>query len=185
MKNKNIYRIVLFIILFIFIYYERTEIENDLPQVENIATEAEIEIEDPQEGEIYYVSRVVDGDTFKIDKLGTIRLIGIDTPETVDPRKEVQCYGVEASNKAKELLEGKEITLEFDNSQGDVDNYGRILAYVYMEDGRMFNEVMILEGYAHEYTYNTPYKYQNEFKIAENNARESKLGLWGPICADN
>lgn len=131
----------------------------------------------------FQVVDVVDGDTIKISLSGsqkTLRLIGIDTPETVDPRKTVQCFGKEASNKAKELLSGKRVRIESDPTQGDLDKYGRTLAYVYREDGLFFNKYMIEQGYAHEYTYDLPYKYQTDFKAAEGYARENQLGLWSP-----
>lgn len=134
------------------------------------------------QGEYYKVLDVVDGDTIKIEEVGTVRAIGIDTPETVDPRKDIECFGMEASNKAKDLLENQLVRIEFDESQGAVDKYGRVLAYIYLEDGRMFNEIMIKEGYAHEYTYDSEYKYQSDFKIAETFAKESQKGLWGVIC---
>lgn len=129
----------------------------------------------------YRVVKVVDGDTLTLEKDGekvTIRLIGLDTPETVDPRKPVQCFGNEASQKAKELLDGANISLETDASQGTYDKYGRMLAYVFLSDGTLFNEYMIAEGYGHEYTYSEPYKYQSRFKAAEQRAREEKKGLW-------
>ncbi len=136
----------------------------------------------------FSVTKVVDGDTFKVSIDGlekTIRLIGLDTPETVDPRKPVQCFGIEASNKAKELLSGKKVKLEADPSQGDLDKYGRLLRYAFLEDGTSFNKWMIANGYGHEYTYNLPYKYQTEFKEAERLARENKLGLWADnVCVD-
>lgn len=131
----------------------------------------------------YSVSNVVDGDTVKINMDGqitTLRLIGMDTPEIVDPRKSVQCFGKEASNKAKELLVGKKVRIEKDSTQGEVDKYGRTLAYVHLESGLFFNKYMIEQGYAHEYTYDTSYKYQSEFKTAQKNAQSNKLGLWSP-----
>jgi micrococcal nuclease len=131
----------------------------------------------------YSVTDVVDGDTVKININGTIetlRLIGLDTPETVDPRKEVQCFGKEASNKGKELLTGKKVRLEKDPTQGDKDKYGRTLAYIYTESGIFYNKYMIEQGYAHEYTYNSAYKYQAEFKQAQRNAEANKVGLWSP-----
>lgn len=131
----------------------------------------------------YSVTSVVDGDTIKIDKNGTVitlRLIGMDTPETVDPRKPVQCFGKEASNKAKELLSGKKVRIEMDPTQGEFDKYDRTLAYVYRDDGLFYNKYMIEQGYAHEYTYNTPYKYQVEFKAAQKAAQAAQLGLWFP-----
>ncbi len=131
----------------------------------------------------YSVTEVVDGDTIKINIGGittTLRLIGLDTPETLDPRKPVQCFGKEASNKAKELLSGKKVRIEKDSTQGELDKYGRTLAYVYREDNLFYNKYMIEQGYAHEYTYNTPYKYQADFKVAEKSARENQKGLWSP-----
>ncbi len=127
------------------------------------------------------VVKVVDGDTLAVlmnGKSVTLRLIGLDTPETVDPRKPVQCFGKAASDKAKEMLTGKAVRLEYDASQGTLDKYGRTLAYVFLSDGTNFNQYMIAEGYGHEYTYNLPYKYQSEFKAAEKSAREQKKGLW-------
>lgn len=133
--------------------------------------------------EYYSVSSVVDGDTIKVNVSGTIetlRLIGMDTPETVDPRKPVQCFGKEASNKAKELLTGKKVRIEKDSTQGDFDKYNRRLAYIYREDGLFYNKYMIEQGYAHEYTYNVPYEYQAEFKVAQKSAQDNLRGLWSP-----
>lgn len=132
--------------------------------------------------DVYYkVTKVIDGDTLHIDYDGVdekVRLIGINTPETTDPRKEVECFGREASNRMKDLAEGKIVRIEHDESQALRDAYNRLLAYVYLEDGEMLNRKMIAEGYAYEYTYMTPYKYQSEFKKAQNIARASERGLW-------
>ncbi len=129
----------------------------------------------------YQVVRVVDGDTIDVhisDQTKRLRLIGIDTPETVDPNKPIQCYGPEASAKAKELLMGNFVNLEEDATQGDADKYGRLLRYVFLKDSTNFYKWMIENGYAREYTYSTPYKYQDEFKAAEVAAKASKVGLW-------
>ena len=134
---------------------------------------------------IFDVVKVVDGDTIDVSINGTverIRLIGINTPETVDPRKSVECFGVEASNKAKSLLSGKKVILESDISQGERDKYERLLRYVFFEDGTSFNLLMIKEGYAYEYTYDTPYKYQAEYRTAQKEAETNKSGLWGNVC---
>lgn len=138
----------------------------------------------------YSVSSVVDGDTIKVSINGTVvtlRLIGMDTPETVDPRKPVQCFGKAASDKAKELLTNKKVRIEKDVTQGELDKYGRTLAYIYREDGLFYNKHMIEQGYAHEYTYNSnPYKYQTEFKAAQKLAQENLRGLWSPdTCNGN
>ncbi len=133
------------------------------------------------------VIKVIDGDTIDVDingKKETLRLIGMDTPETVDPRKPVQCFGQEASNKAKEVLSGKMVRLEADATQGERDKYKRLLRYVFLEDGTNFNKFMIAEGYAHEYTYRSPYKYQKEFKEAQVSAQKEKKGLWADnVCS--
>ncbi len=129
----------------------------------------------------FRVTKVVDGDTIAIDMNGrteTLRLIGINTPETVDPRRPVECFGKEASANAKSLLTGVRVRLEGDSSQDARDKYGRMLAYVFLDDGTNFNELMIREGYAYEYTYHFPYKYQREFKEAQRMAKEGGMGLW-------
>lgn len=130
------------------------------------------------------VVKVVDGDTIKVDLDGTvetIRLIGVDTPEVVDPRKPVQCFGKEASAKTKELLTDQIVTLVSDPTQGDRDKYQRLLRYVYLQNLTFINKILIEEGYAFEYTYHLPYKFQAEFKEAQKQAEIGKHGLW----ADN
>lgn len=124
---------------------------------------------------------VIDGDTIEVsidNKKEVVRLIGINSPETVDPRKPVECFAREASDKARQILTGKTVSLESDSTQGDRDKYNRLLRYVWLEDNTNFNKLMISEGYAYEYTYDTPYKYQSEFKQAQKEAEASKLGLW-------
>lgn len=130
---------------------------------------------------LYQVLEVVDGDTIKVNLNGattTIRLIGIDTPETLDPRKVVQCFGKEASAKAKELLLGKMVRLEDDSIKEELDKYSRPLKYVFLEDGTLYNDKMIRDGYAHEYTYDKPYRYQVQFKAAQKEASTNLRGLW-------
>lgn len=134
----------------------------------------------------YTVVSVVDGDTFKINyqgKLTSVRMIGIDTPETVHPSKPAECYGSEASTELKTLLTGKTVILESDSTQSDVDYYGRLLRYVWL-DGENINEHMIRYGYAYEYTYSTPYRYQSRFQQAEKDAELTKIGLWS-ACRQN
>lgn len=127
------------------------------------------------------VVKVVDGDTIRVsfeNKEETIRMIGINTPETVDPRREVECFGKEASARLKELINGKYVLLEADESQDDRDRYGRLLRYVWLDQMTNINKVMVAEGFAYEYTYDLPYKYQSEFKTAQQNAQLTKKGLW-------
>ena len=101
---------------------------------------------------LFKVTRVVDGDTIKVvinNKEESVRLIGIDAPETVDPRKPVQCFGNEASDRAKLILTNQLVRLESDVTQGNRDKYGRLLRFVFLQDGTNFNKLMVSEGYAH------------------------------------
>ena len=142
------------------------------------ATVAPVPVQAP---EACRVSRVVDGDTLDADCAGQIarvRLIGVDTPEVVDPRKTVQCFGHEASDFSKKTLTGQQVRLEADATQDDKDKYGRLLRYVRLADGRLFNQMLIDAGYGFEYTYQIPYQYQKQFKEAEQQARINKAGLW-------
>ncbi len=124
-----------------------------------------------QNQKLFDVISVVDGDTIKVSELGTLRLIGMDTPETKDPRKPVQCFGVEASNRAKELLNGKKVYLEFDPANR-IDKYGRTLAYIYREDGYFYNKEMVKDGYANSYT-KYPHPKMDEFNQVAKEAREN------------
>jgi micrococcal nuclease len=122
------------------------------------------------------VVNVVDGDTVDVQledgSSQRVRLIGIDAPERG------QCFGAEASAHAWELLDGQIVALEIDPTQGDVDQYGRALAYVWLPDGRNFGEVMIADGFAREYTYDQPYVHSEAFKAAQAVATGGQLGMW-------
>lgn len=130
----------------------------------------------------YPVTRVIDGDTLVITRNGNtekIRLIGVDTPELHDPRKPVECYAQQASDYTKSL-QGQQIYLETDPTQDSIDRYGRTLAYIWTDTGRLINYDLIADGYAHEYTYNDPYRYQSQFQAAQQHAQSAQSGLWAP-----
>ena len=123
-------------------------------------------------------TRAVDGDTIVVNITGQkerVRLIGVDTPETKHPRKPVQYFGKEASMFTANMVEGKKVRLEFDQNQRD--RYKRLLAYAYLEDGTFLNAEIIKQGYGHAYT-KFPFKYMNEFRQYEREARIRKRGLW-------
>ncbi len=122
------------------------------------------------------ISAVVDGDTVKLANGKTLRYIGIDTPETVDPRREVGCFGSEASTYNKLLTTGKTVYLEKDVS--NTDKYGRLLRYVYLQSGEMVNEMLVREGYAYASAYPPDIKYQDHFEGLEKEARDANRGLW-------
>jgi micrococcal nuclease len=125
------------------------------------------------------VTRVVDGDTV-IARVGgeelRVRLIGIDTPETVAPGQPVECFGPAASAFTHRRLEGRAVELEFDVER--LDRYGRTLAYVWL-GGELFNETLVREGYAVVTTFPPDVKYVDRFVAAQRAAREQRLGLWG------
>ena len=129
---------------------------------------------------------MVDGDTIVVDMDGVkekIRLIGIDTPESVhpDPDRNVE-YGEIASGFTEDQLEGKAVALEFDVQERD--KYGRVLAYVYL-DGKMFNETLLEQGHAMVSTYPPNIKYVDRFTELQTQAREAKLGLWAEKDPDS
>jgi micrococcal nuclease len=124
------------------------------------------------------VVRVIDGDTIAVAMDGAeyrVRYIGINTPETVDPRKPVECYGREASQRNRELVEGQTVELEKDVSE--TDSFGRLLRYVWL-NGDMVNAILVREGYALASTYPPDVKYQELFLEFEREAREAERGLW-------
>jgi micrococcal nuclease len=127
------------------------------------------------------VARVIDGDTIEVRQgsvLGTVRLIGINTPETVDPHSPVECFGPEASERTKALLpEGTQVRLVADVEARD--RYGRLLAYVYRLDGLFVNRSLVEDGYAYVATYRPNVAHVDEFIAANAEARDGARGLWG------
>lgn len=125
------------------------------------------------------VERVIDGDTVKVNINGkeeTLRLLLVDTPETVHPNKPVQPFGKEASDFAKETLNGKNVGLEIDVSERD--KYGRLLVYLWL-DGKMFNEMLLETGLARvAYVYVPNIKYVDQFREIQREAQEKGLGIW-------
>lgn len=126
--------------------------------------------------EYYLVKRVIDGDTILLSSGDKVRLIGVDTPETVHPKKPVEFYGKEASAFTRRMCEGKPVRLEYDWQIQD--RYGRTLAYVYLKDGTFLNAEIVRQGYGHAYT-RFPFRYLDDFRSYERRAREKELGLWG------
>lgn len=122
------------------------------------------------------VARVVDGDTLVLQNDDRVRLIGVDTPETKHPTKPVEPFGPEASSFTKRAVEGKFVQLKFDREKRD--RYQRLLAYVYVDDWCL-NEELIRAGYSKCITrYPFDRSMKARFKLAEDEARTSRRGLW-------
>lgn len=122
------------------------------------------------------VVRAVDGDTLQLAGGERIRLIGINTPESVDPRRPVQEYGKEAAEFARRLAEGRDVRLEYDVERQD--KFGRTLAYVFLTDGTFVNAELVRLGFAQTYRYPPNVKYADLFNRLQREARERKRGLW-------
>lgn len=155
------------------IYYDKNFNVTTLEELSNNNQETEII-------EVKY-SEGVDGDTAKFDMNGEIikvRFLAIDTPESVHPTKEVQAYGVEASNFTKDKLKNaKTIELEFDNNSDKTDKYGRYLAWIWV-DGELLQDLLVKEGLAKVAYLYADYKYTSLLQESEKVAKEAKIGIW-------
>lgn len=123
--------------------------------------------------------RVVDGDTLHVRLRGrdvTIRLIGIDAPEVGWYGDRAECFGARAGRFANSMLNGERVRLEFDEER--LDPYHRTLAYVYLDDGRMINVVLVRRGFARVTIYPPNDRYQARLRAAEDAARNRGAGLW-------
>lgn len=129
---------------------------------------------------LYHVSTFYDGDTIAVNMNGKdekIRFIGVDTPETHDPRKAVQCFGQAAAAFTKQLIDTNNVRLESDALSSNRDRYNRLLRYVYLPDGRFVNLEIINQGYGFAYT-GFPFTKSDQFVAAQTAAREANRGLW-------
>lgn len=149
--------------------------------------------DEPGGYEIAVVDRVVDGDTIVVDISSVeagpgagdtgpgddlrVRLIGIDTPESVRPNYPVECFGKEASAATTALLEGEEVRLVKDVEE--TDDFDRILRYVYL-DAEMANARLVVNGYASAYTYPPNVRHADLFVQLQREARDNDRGLWSP-----
>ena len=120
--------------------------------------------------------RVIDGDTLELEGGERVRLIGVDTPESVDPRRPSEPFGEEAAGFTRRLAEGKSVRLESGDEARDA--YGRSLAYIHLPDGTLLNAEIIRQGYGRAYT-RFPHPRLQEFVVLEREAREAGRGIWG------
>ncbi len=129
---------------------------------------------------LYSIDHFVDGDTIAVNMNGaveTVRMIGVDTPETHRPNTPVQCYGPEAADYTKRVIGSGKVRLEADPLDTNRDRYGRLLRYVYLSDGSLLEAKLIAEGYGFAYTL-FPFEKKAEFSTYEDQAQAAHKGLW-------
>jgi len=172
MRSSEILRLVPFLFLAAFGISTQAQQFDNLPELSGLST--------------YEVVRVIDGDTFEArtgSEIFKIRLIGVDAPETVHPSKPVEQYGIEASQFTANLLLGERVYVITDSQQGETDKYGRTLAFVFRyPDGLFVNAEIIRQGYGHVYTI-YPFRYMEQFRALEKQARKAGKGLWAANAA--
>ncbi len=162
------------------VYYDKNFNETTLEELSKNTQETE-------KVEVKFVDSV-DGDTAEFNMNGEtikVRFLAVDTPESVHPTKEVQAYGVEASNFTKEKLKStKTIELEFDNNSDKTDKYGRYLAWIWV-DGELLQDLLVKDGLAKVAYLYADYKYTSVLQESEKVAREAKIGIWEDEVATN
>lgn len=133
----------------------------------------------PDDARLVTVKRAVDGDTLELSDGTRVRLTGINTPESVDPRRPVEWMGKEASAYTASLVTGQEIFLQ--PSRTPVDRYGRTLAWLWLPDGVFLNAKLVYDGYAQVYTFSDNPDHAELLRQCEREAREAERGLWAPL----
>lgn len=144
---------------------------------------SEQSVDTPAQPGFYRVIEVPDGDTIVVNMDGRderVRLIGVDTPETIKPNSPQECYGKEASNYLKGRLNGQEVKLEADPINQNRDRYSRLLRYVY-HGGELVNKAIIEQGYGFAYL-SFPFTKAEEFRLAQVSARQAEIGVWSGNC---
>lgn len=169
---------------YLFFLGWQTPFSSSNPDNNVLSESTSLPVEKGNQKEQGRVIRAIDGDTLEIEYQGKatkLRYIGINAPESVDPRRGTQCFGKESAKENQRLTENKLVYLVRDIS--DTDKFGRLLRYVYLklDDGQFLfiNDYLVREGFATNYTYPPDVSYSEQFKLAEKEARENKRGLWG------
>jgi endonuclease YncB( thermonuclease family) len=169
--GKKAYTLLLAVLLFATLLYQR---ETGILPTWNKPTETQEKTTESVTDQ-FLVVRVIDGDTFEIEGGERVRLIGVDTPESVKPNAPVECFARESSEYLKNLIEGKTVRLVRDKT--DRDRYARLLRYAYL--GEVFiNEQIIREGYGEAIAYRPDTRQQVVLDVAESEAQREKKGLF-------
>lgn len=178
MKIKPAYLIfsvlVVFVILLV-LWLKQTEWSQLSKSVEGLGGRQQEGVESTDEAQLFNSVVIVDGDTIDVNGK-RVRYIGVDTPELGHDGTKSDCYAKEAADYNRNLVISGKLRMEKDVSE--TDKYNRLLRYVYLDDGRMINEILVAEGYAKAATYPPDVKYAERFKELERQAKLSSKGLW-------
>ncbi len=143
--------------------------------------------EETERIEVKYYDNV-DGDTAKFDLDGeviTVRFLGINTPETVSTTVGEEPYGKEASNYTKQKLENAtKIELEYDSNSQEKDKYDRVLAWIWVDDS-LLQEELVNNGLAENYMLQNNYRYANILQLAEEKAKSNQIGIWSEVKVES
>lgn len=161
---------------------------SDAGPLGDLAPNADAREARPQPGEAvsFVVERAIDGDTVEIEGelhgTDTVRMIGVDTPESADPDRGVEPMGKEAAAFTEATLEGRTVELVADEEP--LDPYGRALSYVYLEDGTMFNATLLREGLAQVAIFPPNTTHADDFYRDQEEASAAGRGIWGLPVSD-
>jgi len=173
-RRQRLFSLLLLLAMTWLIYWALSQISPD------IFRRSSSKIQANQPG-LYEVADFIDGDTIAVDMNGTketIRMIGVDTPETHRPNTPVQCYGPEAAAFTEKLIGRSRVRLQADPLDTNRDRYGRLLRYIYLPDGRMVETELISRGYGFAYL-SFPFEKSGQFAALQASAKAAKKGLWG------
>lgn len=173
---NNVFSISLAIILIVASGALAVRLANEVPDISALLKSQTVSNPSLMKDVPVTVKRIIDGDTIELASGEKVRYIGVDTPEKVSPNVSTQCFADEASRYNQSQVEGKNVRLTQDTSARD--RYGRLLAYVYLEDGRFLNEELVKKGYAFSSTYPPDTAKQKVLDQAQESARSQSLGLW-------
>lgn len=180
-KLKQWITIISAVIALVFAVGQQTGwLQRAAPEVKKQADKAVLGAEQNQPG-LYAIDHFVDGDTLAVQmdgKTESIRMIGLDTPETHKPNSPVQCYGPAAAAFTKNLIGSSKVRLQADEKSTNRDRYNRLLRYVYLPDGRLVAGELIKNGYGFAYT-DFPFTQSADFVQYQDEAKAANKGLWG------
>jgi micrococcal nuclease len=188
-RRRSIIAVIFVLAISAIVALDRTNVRQVLRPQSHTQSQHNVSDLEKYDSKIFTVVKVVDGDTLDIDIPDTnyshtrIRLWGVDTPETKDPRTGPMYFGKEASEYASKLALGKQVTIYLEKEKNSRDKYRRLLAYVQLPDSNFLNEELLSEGYAYA---DLRFKHglYNKYKQLEALARSQKKGLWAGVTPE-